>query len=87
MLPPNAGDEDVELSAFTNDPASKVIFTMLRGVYPIAYEVHRGMKIESGRWPAGGTAEMVVGRKLAARFPNLAVVVLRSSVTSETEAS
>ncbi|MDO8432548.1 MAG: FtsX-like permease family protein [Candidatus Binatus sp.] len=55
------------------EPASKVIFTHLRGVYPIAYEVHRGMKLESGRWPTGGTAEMVVGRKLAARFPNLAV--------------
>ncbi len=56
-----------------DEPASKVIFTHLRGVYPIAYEVHRGMKLESGRWPAGGAAEMVVGRKLAARFPNLAI--------------
>ena len=31
------------------------------------------MRLESGRWPNSGTPEMVVGRKLAARFPNLAV--------------
>ncbi len=29
------------------------------------------MRIVSGRWPARGQAEMVVGRKLAARFPEL----------------
>jgi len=56
-----------------NAPPSNSIFTMLRGMYPIGYQVHRGMRLESGRWPARGTAEMVVGRKLAARFPNLAV--------------
>src|ERR1019366_8813827 len=49
------------------------IITLLRGVYPIAYQVHRDMRLESGRWPNRGTAEMVVGRKLAARFHNLAV--------------
>ena len=54
-------------------PPSQSLFTMLRGVYPIAYQVHGGMRLESGRWPARGVAEMVVGRKLAARFPNLAV--------------
>jgi putative ABC transport system permease protein len=46
--------------------------TLLRGVYPIAYQVHRGMRLVSGRWPAAGRAEMIVGRKLVARFPNLA---------------
>jgi putative ABC transport system permease protein len=46
--------------------------TLLRGVYPIAYEVHRGMRLVAGRWPAQGRAEVVVGRKLVARFPNLA---------------
>lgn len=50
-----------------------VAFTMLRGVYPIAYQVHREMRIENGRWPNRGSAEMVVGRKLAARYHNLAV--------------
>jgi putative ABC transport system permease protein len=54
-------------------PPSQVIFTLLRGVYPVAYQVHREMRIESGRWPMRGAAEMVVGRKLAARFHNLAV--------------
>ena len=49
------------------------MFTLLRGVYPIGYQVHSGMRLESGRWPNGGAAEMVVGRKLAARYPNLAV--------------
>ncbi len=47
-------------------------FAFLRGVYPIAYRVHRAMRILSGRWPARGQAEMVVGRKLSARFPELA---------------
>src|SRR5215469_16115971 len=52
-------------------PFDQVIFTYLRGVYPVAYEVHRGMHLEQGRWPAAGAAEFAVGRKLAARFPNL----------------
>jgi putative ABC transport system permease protein len=45
--------------------------TLLRGVYPIAYQVHRAMRLVAGRWPAPGRAEMIAGRKLAARFPNL----------------
>jgi putative ABC transport system permease protein len=56
-----------------NAPPSSSIFTLLRGVYPIAYKVHSAMHLVSGRWPNGGAAEMVVGRKLEARFPNLAV--------------
>ena len=54
-------------------PTAGNVFTTLRGVYPIAYQVHRDMKIESGRWPTRSSAEMVVGRKLAARYPNLAI--------------
>jgi putative ABC transport system permease protein len=54
-------------------PQGSAIFTLLRGLHPIAYEVHRDLKVVSGRWPEHGTAEMAVGRKLAARFPNLAV--------------
>ena len=46
-------------------------FTFLRGVYPIAYKVHRNMRIVSGRWPARGQSEMVIGRKLAIRYPEL----------------
>ena len=54
-------------------PAGKTGFTFLRGVHPIAYQVHRDMKLVSGRWPEHGASEMVVGRKLAARYPNLKV--------------
>ena len=54
-------------------PAAKVGFTFLRGVRPVAFRVHRDMKVVSGRWPRHGASEMVVGRKLAARYPNLAV--------------
>ncbi len=56
-----------------DESPSKVIFTLLRGVRPIAYKVHREMRLESGRWPNAGAPEMVVGRKLAARFHNLSV--------------
>ena len=52
-------------------PFDQIILTFLRGVYPAAFEVHRGMRVEQGRWPATGAAEFAVGRKLAARFPNL----------------
>jgi putative ABC transport system permease protein len=56
-----------------DEPPDKVIFSLLRGLYPVGYLVHREMKVESGRWPQHGAAEMAVGRKLASRFHNLAV--------------
>jgi ABC-type lipoprotein release transport system permease subunit len=56
-----------------DDSPSKVIFTLLRGVRPIGYRVHGEMRLERGRWPNAGAPEMVVGRKLAARFHNLSV--------------
>jgi len=52
-----------------NGPLEESSFTFLRGVYPIAYEVHSGIKVESGRLPAKGKPELIVGRLLAARFP------------------
>jgi putative ABC transport system permease protein len=64
------------MTGFNADPDARpghTLFTFLRGVYPVAREVHRGMRIVAGRWPERGTAEMVVGQKLAARFPNLSV--------------
>jgi len=65
------------ITGFNPDPAapvtSGVMFTLLRGIDPIGYQVHRGMRLVSGRWPSHGAAEMVVGRKLAARYPNLEV--------------
>jgi len=56
-----------------NQPNARGFGTMLRGVYPIAFQVHSKMRIESGRWIQHGAAEMDVGRKLAARFPFLTV--------------
>jgi len=56
-----------------NQPDARGFGTMLRGVYPIAFQVHSKMRLESGRWIQHGAAEMDVGRKLAARFPFLTV--------------
>ncbi|MDO8433589.1 MAG: ABC transporter permease [Candidatus Binatus sp.] len=47
-------------------------FTYLRGVYPTAFQVHRGIEIASGRMPEPGQAEMITGRRLAKKFPHLA---------------
>ncbi len=44
-----------------NQPGARGFGTLLRGVYPIARQVHRKMRIESGRWIEHGAAEMVVG--------------------------
>ena len=49
----------------------KTMFVYLRGVKPIAYRVHRRMGLLSGHWPNPGAGEWVVGRKLAAKFPQL----------------
>lgn len=53
-------------------PLSQSSFTFLRGVYPVAYKVHSGIRVESGRLPEPGQPELIVGRRLAARFPDLA---------------
>jgi len=47
-------------------------FALLRGVTPLAFEVHREMQIVTGRWPVRGSEEWAVGQKLAARYPYLA---------------
>jgi putative ABC transport system permease protein len=62
------------VTGFNPDPDGNLsagLFTFLRGVYPVAFSVHRGTRVESGRWPMRGRAEMAVGRNLAARFPRL----------------
>ncbi|HYL57344.1 MAG TPA: FtsX-like permease family protein [Candidatus Acidoferrales bacterium] len=46
-------------------------FTYLRGVQPVAFQVHRGIRIVNGRLLAAGQPEMIVGVRLAARFPDL----------------
>ncbi|MHB8384696.1 MAG: ABC transporter permease, partial [Candidatus Binataceae bacterium] len=47
-------------------------FALLRGVEPIAFEVHPNLRIVEGHWPVRGSDEWVVGRKLLARYPYLA---------------
>jgi putative ABC transport system permease protein len=45
----------------------------LRGVYPIAYQVHDHLKLIQGRWPQPGREEMAIGVKQSQRFPELCV--------------
>ncbi|MGO9452174.1 MAG: ABC transporter permease [Candidatus Binataceae bacterium] len=47
-------------------------FALLRGVEPVAYEVHPNLRLVEGHWPTPGDDELVVGRRLLARFPYLA---------------
>jgi hypothetical protein len=42
-------------------PATKFQPAFLRGVHPIAYQVHRNLKLVKGRWPAPGSDEMAIG--------------------------
>ena len=53
-------------------PLQQSSFTYMRGVYPIAYQVHSAIRIASGRRPTAGQPEMIVGSRLAAKYPNLA---------------
>jgi hypothetical protein len=54
-------------------PVKKVkAVVLIRGVAPIAYHVHRGMRLVSGHWPVRGEGQWVVGQKLELRYPNLA---------------
>ena len=46
-------------------------FTYLRGVYPVAFLVHHGIRMISGRLPAHAQPEMIVGVRLAAKFAYL----------------
>ena len=45
---------------------------LIRGVAPIAYKVHRSMRLASGHWPVRGQGQWVIGQKLELRYPNLA---------------
>jgi putative ABC transport system permease protein len=63
------------VTAFNPTPEGRLdqsSFTFLRGIYPIAFRVHRGVRIVTGRLPQPGKPELLVGRRLAARFPELA---------------
>jgi putative ABC transport system permease protein len=46
-------------------------FTYLRGVRPVAYQVHRDIRVSAGRLPAPRQPELIVGARLAAKFPGL----------------
>jgi putative ABC transport system permease protein len=50
---------------------AKTMYVYLRGVKPIAYSVHKRMKLLAGHWPRTNEGEWAVGQKLAARFPQL----------------
>lgn len=63
----------VPFNAAVKRPVSQFQPAYLRGVLPIAYRVHRGLKLVKGRWPAPGREEMAMGSKQAARFPELKV--------------
>ena len=52
-------------------PANQFSPATLRGVSNIARQVHPNVRVIEGRWPASGREEMVIGRKLLARFPEL----------------
>ena len=49
------------------------LLTFVRGVYPIAYQVHNFMRFLKGRAPAPGSDELAVGCKLAQRYSELSL--------------
>ncbi len=51
--------------------AARASTAILRGVYPIAYEVHRNIRMVEGHKPVRGKYEWIVGDRLAAKYPNL----------------
>lgn len=63
----------VPFNAAVKRAANQFRPSYLRGVYPIAYHVHRGVRLIRRRWPTPGREEMVIGRKQAGRFPELPV--------------
>src|SRR5260370_38640046 len=62
-----------ESSAGCNDSRTRGAkeFALLRGVKPIAYEVHPNLHLVEGHWPVSGNGEWVIGRRLFSRFPYL----------------
>jgi ABC-type antimicrobial peptide transport system permease subunit len=52
-------------------PATQFQPAFLRGVHPIAFQVHRNLKLVKGRWPTPGREEMAIGQKQSERFPEI----------------
>jgi len=79
VLPEIAGDDDrqplmsPEVFAGVNVSQNKRVkeFALQRGVAPIAYRVHRNMRLTAGHWPIRGKGEWVIGQKLEVRHPSL----------------
>jgi putative ABC transport system permease protein len=63
----------VPFNAALARPAVQFRPASLRGVSPITYQMHRGLTLVAGRWPAPARDEMAIGQKQAARFPELGV--------------
>lgn len=59
------------LAGFDPTPDAPLASTAtVRGVHPIAYEVHSGIRIIEGRRPERGKNEWIVGQRFAARHPS-----------------
>jgi len=48
-------------------------FVLMRGVTPIAMDVHRNLRLVSGRWPIRGQGEWTIGQKVQARQPYMTI--------------
>ena len=50
-------------------PVKKIkAVVLIRGVAPIAYQVHQTMRLVTGHWPVRGQGQWVVGQKLELRY-------------------
>ena len=48
-------------------------FVLMRGVNPVAMQVHRNMHLLSGHWPRRGEGQWTIGQKVQARQPYMIV--------------
>ena len=51
--------------------APRASIAIMRAVFPIAFEVHRNVRMVEGHRPVRGKNQWIVGQRLAARYPNL----------------
>ncbi|HZC45544.1 MAG TPA: FtsX-like permease family protein, partial [Candidatus Acidoferrum sp.] len=48
-------------------------FVLMRGVTPIATQVHRNLRLVAGHWPTRGNGEWTIGQKIQAREPYMTI--------------
>ncbi|HZC45022.1 MAG TPA: ABC transporter permease, partial [Candidatus Acidoferrum sp.] len=48
-------------------------FVLMRGVTPIATQVHRNLRLVAGHWPTRGNGEWTIGQKIQAREPYMKI--------------